>query len=88
MYINETIQNTVNTSIHLRNKNQQDAQFYSKFISIINLYMFPAGLLLIIRRYFSVSRQQPVNINALHMPIAVYTEKYLLMMSSKAARNI
>jgi hypothetical protein len=24
---------------YLRNKNQQDALFYSKFISIINLYM-------------------------------------------------
>jgi hypothetical protein len=27
---------------------------YFKFISIINLYMFQAGLLLIIRRYYSV----------------------------------
>jgi len=27
---------------------------YSKFISRINLYMFRAGLLLIIRRYYSV----------------------------------
>ena len=38
----------------LRNKNQQDALFYSQFISIINLYMFRADLLLIIMRYFSV----------------------------------
>ena len=38
----------------LRNKNQQDALFYSQFISIINLYMFRAGLLLVIRRYYSV----------------------------------
>ena len=37
-----------------RNKNQQDALLYSQFISAINLYMFGAGLLLIIRRYFSV----------------------------------
>jgi len=35
----------------LRNKNQQDALFYSQFISIINLYMFRAGLLLVISRY-------------------------------------
>jgi len=34
--------------------NQQDALFYSQFISIINLYMFLAGLLLIIRRHYSV----------------------------------
>jgi len=38
-------------AIYLCNKNQQDALFYSQFISIINLYMFWAGLLLIIRRY-------------------------------------
>jgi hypothetical protein len=36
------------------NKNQQDALIYFQFISIINLYMFGAGLLLIIRRYYSV----------------------------------
>jgi len=40
--------------IYLRNKNQQHALFYSQFISIINLYMFRATLLLIIRRYLSV----------------------------------
>jgi len=39
--------------IYLRNKNQQDALFYSQFILIINFYTFRAGLLLIIRRYFS-----------------------------------
>jgi len=39
---------------HLRNKNQQDALFYFKFISVINLYMFRAGLLFFIRRYFPV----------------------------------
>jgi len=38
--------------IFLHDKNQQDALFYCKFISIINLYMFRAGLLLIIKRYF------------------------------------
>jgi hypothetical protein len=36
------------------NKSQQDALFYSQFISKINPYMFQAGLLLIIRRYFTV----------------------------------
>jgi uncharacterized membrane protein YobD (UPF0266 family) len=41
-------------SVFLPNKNQQDALFYSQFISIINLYMFRAGLLLITRRYLSV----------------------------------
>ena len=39
---------------NLRNKNLQDAIFYSKFISIINLYLFRVALLLIIRRYYSV----------------------------------
>jgi len=33
---------------YLRSKNQQDALFYSQFISINNLDMFRAGLLLII----------------------------------------
>jgi hypothetical protein len=40
--------------IYLRNKNQQVALFYHQFISIINLYIFRAGLLLIIRRYYSI----------------------------------
>jgi len=40
--------------IYLSNKNQQDALFYCQFILIINLYMFQAGLLLTIRRHFSV----------------------------------
>jgi len=36
---------------YLNCKNQQDALFYYQFISIIiNLYMFRAGLLIIIRR--------------------------------------
>jgi hypothetical protein len=57
---------------------------YFQFISINDLYMFRAGLLLVIRRYYSVyteignssfqSWQQPVNVNAWHIPIAVYTE--------------
>ena len=42
---------------------------YFQFLSVINLYMFRAGLLLIIRRYYvdwplAGSCQQPVNINA------------------------
>ena len=41
-------------SVFLPNKNQQDALFYCQFISVINLYIFWAGLLLIIRRYVSV----------------------------------
>ena len=39
--------------IYLRNKSQKDALFYSHYISIINLYIFRAGLLLIIRRYYT-----------------------------------
>jgi hypothetical protein len=34
------------------------------------------------------SCQQPVNIKAWHIPTAVYTEQYLLMMSSKPTRNM
>jgi len=34
--------------------NQQDAMFYFQFISLINLYMFRASLLLVIRRYYCV----------------------------------
>ena len=40
------------------NKNQQAALFRSQFISIINLYVFRAGLLLIIRGCFSASSIQ------------------------------
>jgi len=41
-------------TLYLHNKIQQDALFYSQFISIINLYMFRTVLLLIIKRYLSV----------------------------------
>jgi hypothetical protein len=37
--------------IYLYNKDQQDALFTFSFIPINNLYMFRAGLLLIVRRY-------------------------------------
>jgi len=40
--------------IYLCNKKQQDAVFYSQFISINNRYTFRAGLLLLIRRLFCV----------------------------------
>ena len=40
--------------INMHNNNKQDAIFYPQFIMIINHYMFQAGLLLNIRRYFSV----------------------------------
>jgi hypothetical protein len=40
--------------MYLRNKNQQHALFDSQFISVINLYMFRAALLLIIIRHLSV----------------------------------
>jgi hypothetical protein len=40
--------------VYLYNKDQQDALFTFSFILIINPYMFRAGLLLIIRGYYSV----------------------------------
>jgi len=40
--------------IYLCDNNQHDALFYFQFISVINLYVFRAGLLLIIRKYSSV----------------------------------
>jgi len=60
--------------------------------------MFRAVLLLIIRRYYSVYTavgmcSTPTLLaanqhNAWHIPIAVYTEKCLLMMSGKPAGNM
>jgi hypothetical protein len=44
------------TRLYLRDKNQEDALFYSVFISILSPYMFRAGLLLTTMRYFSVYR--------------------------------
>jgi hypothetical protein len=41
---------------YLYNEDQQDTLFTYSFIPIHNLYMFPAGLLLIMRRYYSVYR--------------------------------
>jgi hypothetical protein len=38
----------------LYNQDQQDTLFTFSFILINNLYMFRAGLLLIVRRYYSV----------------------------------
>jgi hypothetical protein len=51
---NQRGQTLMNNFSVWRNKNQQDALFYSQFVYIINLYTFRAGLLLIIRRYLSV----------------------------------
>jgi len=44
--------------IYRYNKNQEDALIYSQFISIINLYIFGAGLLLIIRILPTASQPQ------------------------------
>jgi hypothetical protein len=40
--------------VYLYNTDQQDALFTFSFIPINNLYMFRAGLLFIIRKYYSV----------------------------------
>jgi hypothetical protein len=45
---------TVMQEIHLYNKDQQDALFTFSFIPTNSRYMFRAGLLLIIRRYYAV----------------------------------
>jgi len=41
-------------TISFAQKEPTGCTIYFQFISIINLYMFQAGLLLIIRRYYSV----------------------------------
>jgi hypothetical protein len=88
--------------MYLRNKNQQDALFYSQFISIFNFYMFRAGLLLIIRRYFIlqlvcfmrfVCWLQPANITQLVATYVCNTRScniisMLLVMSENIARNM
>ena len=56
--------------IYLRSKIQQDAQFYSQFISKFNLYIYRADLLLIIRRYYSV--HAAVGICHAHTSCSVY----------------
>ena len=48
--------------------------------------MFWAGLVLIIRWYYFVCIAVGI-CHAWHIPISVYTEEYLLMISSKPARN-
>ena len=66
---------------------------YFKFISIINLYIFRTDLLLIIRRYCSVYAAVGV-CNAFMLNgswqgrSCCIIEQYLLMMSSKPARNM
>jgi hypothetical protein len=57
--------------IYPYNTNQQDALFiYFQFISIINLYIFRVGLLLNIKRYYSV-----YSYTAIGMCIYVYILK-------------
>jgi hypothetical protein len=41
-------------AIFFRNKTEEDALFYSQYISKINLYVFRTGLRFIIRSYYSV----------------------------------
>jgi hypothetical protein len=74
--------------IYTFNKNQQDAFIYSQIISIINLYMFRAGLLLIIRWHISVYTEVGMCHAFMLGGCWQDTEKYLLIMSSKPARNM
>jgi hypothetical protein len=62
------------------NKDQQDALFTFSFIPINNIYMFRAGLLLIITQYCIYSNWCTI--------YQVLYIQYLLTMSSKPARNM
>jgi len=44
----------IDFSVFVRTKGPTRCNIHFQFISLINLYMFRAGLLLIIRRYYSV----------------------------------
>jgi len=73
----------------LRNKNEQDALFYSQLISIVNLNMFQAGLQLNhLEVLFCIYSIWYVSCAYVGWLLAGYTEKYLLMMNSKPAWNM
>ena len=52
-HLTDTIRHRKEPLEYHQSLSQEDALFYCQFVSIINLYMFRAGLLLIIRRHLS-----------------------------------
>jgi hypothetical protein len=63
--------------VYLCNEDQHDTLFTFSFNPLNNLYMFQAGLLLIIRRCYSVAGSPPILLAASQHKRLTYTNCYV-----------